>query len=905
MVTLPIRYPLDKTGLSPDNKIVGEQHTLVNRTVRAVAPFYGPFFTESLIVRDVLTGQPLAANQYKVTEMDVAPTGMFGKEICSIILITDTTVSSTIEIDYQTLGGDYVYSVDAIVSMLNSADMDNRPVAWPDIIGKPDRFTAADHFHDIGDVYGFEYVVTAIERLRQAILVGDGASHDEILRYIDRTTDAINQHLTLVEASLNAHKSDFNNPHQTTKAQVGLSNVDNFPTASQVQAEQGTSNVLFMTPQRTAQAIALQAIIPLNAHIANTANPHATTKAQVGLGNVDNFATAGQADAQAGTRNDLFMTPLRTAQAITQQAGALIQQHVNDTSNPHQTTKAQVGLGSVQNFGIATTADAQTGARNDLYMTPARTTDAITYQVGNTLTTHINRTDNPHSVSKTQVGLGNVDNFATASQADAQAGTRNDLFMTPLRTAQAITVQAGALVNAHASRTDNPHSTTKAQVGLGNVDNFATASTADAQAGTRSDVFMTPARVREAISQFGAPAWYQGWIGAPGWDANALPGSRSGFTYANNAPYNGPLVHFDAGGYGLQLNSTYSSQNLAYRTRNGDANAWNAWKAIAHNDGTNAVGTWPINITGAAASANTANSATSSNVSGVLNYQGNQSPPSGTTTVGGTFQGAYNNGYPTTYGNVLTLMGQGGGQFLMGWSGSTGAHANNYVRSLRDTGNTWSPWALLLTDVNYSAYALPITGGTITGGLGVNGGTTLADLTVNGNARTGNWWRSTGTSGWYNETYAGGWYMTQGGYVDGYNGVQVRATDFWTTSDERIKSNISPIVNARKRLYSTVHGYTFDKNGLPSMGLLAQQVQKEFPVAVIETAENLPGTEDKILTVNYQSLIGPVIAAGAETSEALDQLTAEHNELKSKYASLQEEFDAFKKRVEAFMTDKA
>ncbi|EOH55955.1 hypothetical protein UA3_01138 [Enterococcus faecium EnGen0263] len=56
-----------------------------------------------------------------------------------------------------------------------------------------------------------------------------------------------------------------------------------------------------------------------------------------------------------------------------------------------------------------------------------------------TLEKHINDNTNPHKVTKSQVGLGNVENYATATQADAEVGTANNLFMTPLRVFQAIT----------------------------------------------------------------------------------------------------------------------------------------------------------------------------------------------------------------------------------------------------------------------------------------------------------------------------------------------------------------------------------------------------------------------------------------------------------------------------------
>ena len=57
------------------------------------------------------------------------------------------------------------------------------------------------------------------------------------------------------------------------------------------------------------------------------------------------------------------------------------------------------------------------------------------------ISTHTANTSNPHSVTKTQVGLGNVDNYATASQAQMEAGSASDKFATPLGTKQAIDKQ--------------------------------------------------------------------------------------------------------------------------------------------------------------------------------------------------------------------------------------------------------------------------------------------------------------------------------------------------------------------------------------------------------------------------------------------------------------------------------
>ena len=67
---------------------------------------------------------------------------------------------------------------------------------------------------------------------------------------------------------------------------------------------------------------------------------------------------------------------------------------------------------------------------------------------------------------------------------------------------------------------------------------------------------------------------------------------------------------------------------------------------------------------------------------------------------------AYNNGYPTAYGNVLAVQGSataGAGELLMGWSGTDAGHANLYYRNCRDSAITWSPWTTILDSANYSS----------------------------------------------------------------------------------------------------------------------------------------------------------------------------------------------------------
>ena len=57
--------------------------------------------------------------------------------------------------------------------------------------------------------------------------------------------------------------------------------------------------------------------------------------------------------------------------------------HITNKENPHEVTKEQVGLGAVQNMGVASKEGAVIGTTNGGYMTPLRTKEAIAAQVPN------------------------------------------------------------------------------------------------------------------------------------------------------------------------------------------------------------------------------------------------------------------------------------------------------------------------------------------------------------------------------------------------------------------------------------------------------------------------------------------------------------------------------------------
>lgn len=472
---LILKYPLDPTGLNPNNKIVGEVHSLGTGVNRAIVPDYSAFYSASMVVYVEDGIDPLVPNQhYIAAQLHADATAALDREVCMAVVIIDQSIMGNIRLEYQTVGGDFSVSVDALRQAIEDEDLDDRTVSWGDLIARPSAFPPAPHLHDIGDLYGFEYVVEALEALRSAILIGDEAIHEEIRQYIRYEDSLLRDSIAQTNQNLNTHVQDKENPHAVTKAQVGLGNVLNYGVATTTDMVEASSNSLYTTPVRVRDAIAEHALKPLNAHIARTDNPHGVTKSQVGLGNVQNYATATQGDMVAGTSGSHYVTPLLVKQALDHHIIGPFNQHVARTDNPHSVTKAQVGLSNVVNYGVANESQARTGTDATVYMTALRTAQAIYTQAVTPLNTHVARTDNPHAVTKAQVGLSLVDNFDTATNADALGGTANNKFMTTLRTMELVTKFAVTPLNTHVARTDNPHSVTKAQVGLGNLPNAIT-----------------------------------------------------------------------------------------------------------------------------------------------------------------------------------------------------------------------------------------------------------------------------------------------------------------------------------------------------------------------------------------------------------------------------------------------
>lgn len=226
------------------------------------------------------------------------------------VLVLDATSDTTVDNGWA----EYVYDGAKYVKVGEGESLDIT-LSWADIENKPTTFTPTAHKHTESEI-------------------------SDLNKYTQQEVDAF---LTAIRELITTHEGKTNNPHNVTKVQVGLGSVQDYGVASQAVAETGTSNNTYLTPLRAMQLVAKWA--------------------------QNNLASAENDGLMSATDYGNLINAVRDV------AAAMV--HIESKSNPHAVTKVQVGLSSVQNYGIATQANAEAGTSNALYMTPLRVKNAL------------------------------------------------------------------------------------------------------------------------------------------------------------------------------------------------------------------------------------------------------------------------------------------------------------------------------------------------------------------------------------------------------------------------------------------------------------------------------------------------------------------------------------------------
>lgn len=210
-MSLTVHYPLDLTGKLQSNYTEFPVTVEGGTENRAFAYPGGAFFTDDFVLRDAdnLT-IPLVRGldyelPYTIPEL-IKLSG--GKEIATTVVVKPH-VGSDLRVAAQVVGGPYGLDASAINQAIADLDLTDQPLEYYHLLNLPETFRAAPHYKDIGNVFGFEYIVSILTQTLNTISVGTRGDIDALVVQLGTYTDA------LLEA-FNAHISAEGNVHGLT-----------------------------------------------------------------------------------------------------------------------------------------------------------------------------------------------------------------------------------------------------------------------------------------------------------------------------------------------------------------------------------------------------------------------------------------------------------------------------------------------------------------------------------------------------------------------------------------------------------------------------------------------------------------------------------------------------------------
>lgn len=227
------QFKEDIQGINHENLIVDEPRKLNphDGRIEIIVPRHAPFFIDSLIVtkRD---GSPLDRyKDYRPHRIMGRLSELAGQPVGATIEIINEDLSEVL-LTYRTLGEFSLIDNSVLQTIIDVAN-DDRIIHWNDLYNKPIVFPPKLHSHSLNDeIIALQDLVDFIERLSIGVKesLDDDTTQDRLNNYVEILKHYLKLNVDMVTDLVKAHESTYNS-HGLTKTQVGLGNVDNTATA--------------------------------------------------------------------------------------------------------------------------------------------------------------------------------------------------------------------------------------------------------------------------------------------------------------------------------------------------------------------------------------------------------------------------------------------------------------------------------------------------------------------------------------------------------------------------------------------------------------------------------------------------------------------------------------------------
>lgn len=556
------------------------------------------------------------------------------------VYLNDETYADSVNAGSLLVTGDARFVNGLYGNLKGNADSASS-VAWDNVSGKPTSYTPSSHTHDD--------------------------------RYY--TESEIDTKVSDINSSITSHTGNKSNPHGVTKSQVGLGNVDNtsdinkpVSTAQQSAIDTAYANSNAYTDQKIADLIngapstldtlgEIATAMAEHEDVVSALNEAIGTKASQSeldthTGNSTIHITASERTNWNSAKTHADSTHARTDATKVEKSSTNGNIKINGTettvythpsgTNPHGTTKSDVGLSNVPNVATNDQTPSYTEATAISKLTSGEKLSVAFGKISKAITdfiSHIGNKNNPHGVTKSQVGLGNVENKSSATIRSelTKENVTTALGYTPpttnttygvattsalglVKSGTDITVDSSGNVSVNddshnhvISNVDGLQSALDDKSPTSHTHNYAGSSSAGGNANNANALYLNPSS-RQSTADID--------LTSNSWNKRVTYTLATNSMNTNKPPTDSHILTFgwDTNvGYGSQLAIGTSASNHLF-IRGCHAGTWEtSWRTILDSSnytsytvtktGSGASGSWGINITGSSASC-TGNSAT-------------------------------------------------------------------------------------------------------------------------------------------------------------------------------------------------------------------------------------------------------------------------------------------------------
>lgn len=256
-----VMYSFDPNGLNPANIVPEERYQLTEANFRDyyyVVPRYAPFLEDDIVVKLYENMDSLVPLRTLTKGLDYqlvlkyhGASRAIGKPVYGGISLVMSHYSGTVGVSYRTIGGDWCADRNHVLSVLAERAYNPRITYWENVTNVQVTFPPVNHPMDFDRVFGQEQLINAINLLIAEVarnhdnlgiirhLTEQGPLHhltEEMISKINAVQagmatsaevdagDAIDKAVSAfdlqrvlneVRSIIEAHLTDYNNPHRT------------------------------------------------------------------------------------------------------------------------------------------------------------------------------------------------------------------------------------------------------------------------------------------------------------------------------------------------------------------------------------------------------------------------------------------------------------------------------------------------------------------------------------------------------------------------------------------------------------------------------------------------------------------------------------------------------------------